>query len=560
MSGQIINMRKEIILITIFVLGMFIFSNTVNAGILIYDEKFNRGSFSPFWNTTGIMYLKGDSAYFNGTNQWGNFYRNLSTNVQPTDFTYSYKFYLEDIDGNGYIWLFLRNETGNEIRIKFYPYIATMRIDYQWGEFIDYQFNVSLYTKTWYQLDIVKDGNTTSLTILRPDGASNDTISVSDGSMGDFKITQVEHYLSCIGCTMKVRISNPLFKAGCFNIQSSGTYNFIEDTVKSSGDNCISINASNVILDLQNQTMWGCGIGNKIKCGNGNGIYSNGKNNVSVMNGQIVGFGGNNVYLNNMNGGLFYNIINTIGKFECHNCINMQISGSVFSTGDLSPYISGDSYWNIIGNSGFYNPYGMMTFWYTPPDAKPHGNLVCNIIYGVPPYKADYGVNNTYDDVCPATTLPITISPPCSGSFSEWECVANNTLAFVDVWCNYHNKTFCPYGCVAGGDNCNSKPVQTILNTTPYADIGLGLPAEAQWVNYFFTPAIIVCIFVFGIAGTVASKIGGGKKSAVFLIASALLFTVLSITGVLPTGILIIIGLGVLVAIGVAVKNKEETK
>jgi hypothetical protein len=96
------------------------------------------------------------------------------------------------------------------------------------------------------------------------------------------------------------------------------------------------------------------------------------------------------------------------------------------------------------------------------------------------------------------------------------------------------------------------------MNTTPYANVSAQLPPEVEWVNYFLTPPIFISIFVFGIAGLVASKIGGEKKGIIFLASSLIIFFVLSFTGVLPKWMLIIIGIGGGMLIFMGLRHKEE--
>ena len=141
------------------------------------------------------------------------------------------------------------------------------------------------------------------------------------------------------------------------------------------------------------------------------------------------------------------------------------------------------------------------------------------------------------------------------------QCFNSNTLEIIDSNCTIHRS-----GCTGGCDNgtCSQlttsptlEPTEPEMNSTPMADIASGLPEEAQWVSFFLTPPIIMSIVVFGIAGTIASKIGGSKKGVIFLVSAIVIFFVLTITGTLPKWILIVIGLFAFVLISATIKKGE---
>jgi hypothetical protein len=234
------------------------------------------------------------------------------------------------------------------------------------------------------------------------------------------------------------------------------------------------------------------------------------------------------------------------GRVDCNNCQNVQFYGTNFGGNDMSPAFYGTSRYNIVGNGIFYNAYGLGMFW----DANCQYNKMCNILYageqthtGKPfaDYSATVGgvYTNTYDTYCPAGTPPILFSAPCSGSVG-FDCIAGKRF-WKDAWCNWLNVTQCPYGC--SGAACAGPPSSSVMNVTPYANISAGLPAELGWIDYLFTPAILISIFVFAIAGLIATKIGGEKRGLVFLIAALIIFFILTLTGTLPVWILIVFGL-----------------
>lgn len=230
--------------------------------------------------------------------------------------------------------------------------------------------------------------------------------------------------------------------SSCYDINTSGTYSILQN-ITADKSPCITISASNVIFNMGNHLI-------TINEGE-TGILVNNANNVVLEYGRIQSLPtghGDTIVLNHSNSVVLNNIY-SVGNVRLYSSNYSIIEGSILGGGDFGSYITEFSNNNIIGNSGFYNPYGMIYL-----ESGTFNNRLCNIVYGESPYKADYGTNNTYSASCPpGLTTWNVIQPPCTG-FTGRKCVSIDQYADIDIWCNYNNIVTCPYGCDYATNDC----------------------------------------------------------------------------------------------------------
>lgn len=546
---------ERISFLLIPLIALLLFTGTAKASMTVWDELFARNVLSPWVVTAGNPVLQDQSLYFNSTGD--SVIHRDTGNISVKDFDFGYSFNIQTITNYPYFESNFIDTKGDTIVIRNNIQEHQLYIRYWNGTNLVSQTNTYgslLTTDKWYYMYIQKTDNRIFINMTY-NGTTLASTFIESNDLANSYInrTYFELYQNTGSGNLNIFVDDNLFRAYCFDINTAGQYTMNMDTTLWGGTNCMGIRTSNVILDFDNYTMFACGDQFNSGCGNGYGLQANNVNNVTLLNGKIVGWTPA-ITLNNLNGALSWNM-NTVGVIDCNNCQNTQFVGSIIQGNDLSPSFSGNSAYNIIGNAGFYNAFGLMVFYGTS-----HNNLVCNVVYGTPPFFIQYdsSIDNTYTANCPPSTPPLLVTPPCASGFNGWQCTANNTLSYVDVWCNFNNQTFCQFGCAAGQITCNGPPSAGIMNNTPYTNLTSVLPPGTEWVNYFFTPAILISLVVFGVAAIVASKIGGQKKGVVFLVATTLMFLVLTITGTLPLWVLIIIGIIGGVFGFVLIKNKGE--
>lgn len=497
------------------------------SNILWYDT-FSRYTLEPWVSYGTGVYL--DTTYeevvFNATDDWGGLYRYVPPEVEVKDFYYRVDWFYETGSGMFTTTLYDKNNTEIEVRIiPDTPKILVINAGYKLFE----AEPIPVALGKWNRLIIEKIDDSINVTYGRLDTGD---FSSFVGTLVEFGYAnKVDHYFASYG-TMKIKLDDSILKAHCFNILSSGTYVLdpyylgLGDIVTTTGKDCIEIKADNVVLDLNNYKIWGCGHENRTKCGTGDGIRAESKANITIKNGEIVGFGGHNINFRDVVSGNVTNMTITIGNFLCFDCVKTNISSIIFSTGDFSLYFDGHSHDSIIGDSGFWNPYGMMIF-----ETLTHDNILCHIFYGRHPYKADYGTNNVYQDVCPWGYVEPPVAPFC-GNMTGWYCVENYEY-YLDEWCMAHNKAYCIYGCNATTSRCNPTPSEHVIrpevpvNTTP-------LVPEA---GVFFSPFFLMSMLLFGVAGAVGY---GTKSGLAFVVTLLLLIITLTFLGYFPVWIMFI--------------------
>jgi len=578
------NNMKTLVLLSIFCLLIFV--QSASAGVTLWYDNFERSTLSPWVRTSPLdsqpTFIGGYLLLYNSYDYVTTIERSASgLGLNGDDWTYKIDWYWES-GGNTYSYFQTDIDTtdGGLLRVKMYPAGNWFYIDY-WNATSGY-VNIggtsipSFGTGKWYQLIISKSDlyiNISNQEIGAPT-TKQEFVFPNDLGIGGVDTVKQSTYPNHTGYA--TRIDNSILTSQCFNITSAGTYIFSDDTVIYSGKDCIQIQADNVNLNLNNFSMYGCGIpgpmesyyGPAYGCKSGtSAITAENVDNITISNlantqgtSEIFGWQAS-IYFNRVNRAYIYAMNFANGYFDCNNCQYVQIYGTNFGGNQLSPAFYGNSKYNIVGNSIFYNAYGLGVFW----DGDCQYNKMCNILYaGTQTHTgnpfADYStpvngvMTNTYEQLCPAGTPSILFTAPCVGSVG-FDCIAGKYF-WKDAWCNWLNVTQCPFGC--SGTSCAGPPSTGIMNNTPYANISNGLPPETEWANYFLTPAMLISIVVFGVAGIAAGKIGGTKKGVVFLVVSLLLFLVLTITGVLPSWILIILGvIGGIFGL-MLIKNKGE--
>ena len=568
---DILFMRKTVLL-SIF--SLLIIVQSVSAGVTLWYDNFERASLSPWVRTSPLdsepTFTGGYLLLYNSYNYVTTIERSASgLGLNGDDWTYKIDWYWES-GGNTYSYFQTEIDTtdGGFLIVKMYPAGNWFYIDY-YNSTVGY-VNIggtaipSFSTGKWYQLIISKSDLYINISNQQIGFPTTKQEFVFPNDLGIGGVDNVKQSTYPNHTAYATRIDNSILTSQCFNITSAGTYTFSDDTTIYSANDCIYIKSSNVNLNFNNFSMYGCGnpyttgvyqdyYGASFGCGTGSAIVAQNVNNITIIN-VANAIGSSKIYgwntglsFSNVNSAYVYAMNFANGRVDCNNCQYVQFYGNNFGGNDLSPAFYGTSKYNVVGNAIFYNAYGLGVFW----DANCQYNKMCNILYaGTQTYTgkpfADYSTpvdgifTNTYDDQCPAGTPNILFSAPCSGSVG-FDCV-NSQRFWKDAWCNWLNITQCPYGCAGLTGNCASQS-STAMNTTPYANISIGLPAELSWIDYLVSPPILISIFVFGIAGLIASKIGGEKKGLIFLVTALIIFFILTITGTIPIWILIIFGL-----------------
>lgn len=561
------------------IFSILLFTQIANAGVTVWYDNFERTSISPTWSViAGNPTLTGGYLLFsdNSTNRIDRSTSGLGLNGD--DWTYKINWYWESGGNTGSIFQTqMDTSDGGLLRVKFYPANNIYYIDY-YNSTHGYSdlggtYTLGFSTGAWYQLVILKSDQYINITNYEIGVPSSEQQFIFPNDLKIGGVSNVRESILPNSTLFNIRIDNSLLTSQCFNITSAGTYVFTDDTTIFSGKDCIYIQANDVNLNMNNFSMYGCGnpnvggiwqeyYGQTSGCGIGSGIIAQNVNNVSILNvanaqGTSKIFGWDvGLSFSNVNGAYVFAMNFANGRVDCNNCQYVQFYGTNFGGNDMSPAFYGNSKYNIVGNAIFYNAYGLGVYW----DDDCQYNKMCSIFYqggqmhsGKP--FADYSAEvegvftNTYEDFCPSGTPTILFSAPCSGAVG-FDCVAGKRF-WKDAWCNVVNETQCPYGCAGLTGDC-AIPSTSLMNTTPYANISGGLPVELEWLDYLLSPPVLICVVVFGMAGLIASQVGGEKKGLIFLVASLIIFFILTIAGTIPAWIfilLVIAGLAVLFSV-----------
>lgn len=217
----------------------------------------------------------------------------------------------------------------------------------------------------------------------------------------------------------------------------------------------------------------------------------------------------------------------------CQDCLNNTFVQNHVYGSIRDFYLTGDSWGNRYYFNNFYAKPSLFNGLYLT--ATTLDNYGCHNWGTI----IDFGSNNLFELVC---------AEEYSGAIctTGYFCIDSETLGFVNSACGYDNTTYCNSGCVSQG---NTSYCQGATGQQQATDSFLNLGSYVGgfvWIDYLFTPFMLVTLMLLGVASYIASRFreSAGTIFIVVLVVGALAFSYL---GVYPPSVAYIITLFLIV-------------